>query len=113
MPVNSEIDEKLGRCWKLYTRCENSFNKLLQNLETSNYQDATQRLLDEFGRFRVWAGNAGAHLTGRVSLDYRLQEASHIHAELTELLEELNKDLGEGGFKIVPSLLTQERLELI
>ena len=98
MPVNSEIDEKLGRCWKIYTHCENSFNKLLQNLETSNYQDATQRLLDEFGRFRVWAGNAGAHRTGRVSLDYRLQEASHIHAQLTELLEELNKDLGEGGF---------------
>ena len=51
-----------------YTRCEISFYNLLQVLETSDDQAVTQRLLDEFGRFRVWAGNAGAHRTGRVSL---------------------------------------------
>ena len=83
-----------------YAHCENSFYELLQNLETPNdeAQAVAQRLLDEFGRFRVWAGNAGAHRAGRVSLDYRLREASHIHAELTELLGELNKDLAEGRF---------------
>ena len=81
-----------------YAQCENSFYILLQNLKTSNDQAVVQRLVDEFGRFRVWAGNAGAHRTGRVSLDYRLREASHIHAELIELLEDLNKDLEEGGF---------------
>ena len=83
-----------------YVRCESSFDKLLQNLATSDDQVVTQRLLDEFGRFRVWAGTAGAHQIGRVSLDYlyRLREASHIHEELTELLGELNKDLEEGGF---------------
>ena len=81
-----------------YTRCKYCFDKLLQNLKTSNDQAITQRILDEFGRFRVWAGNAGAHRTGKVSLDHRLREASHIHAELTELLGELNKDLEEGGF---------------
>lgn len=82
----------------MYARCESSFNKILQNVEALNDQATAQRLLDECGRFRVWAGNVGAHETGRDSLDYRLREASHIHLELTELLEELNKDLEEGLF---------------
>ena len=81
-----------------YVQCESSFDKLLQNLAVTSDQVVTQRLIDEFGRFRVWAGTAGAHQTGRVSLDYRLREASHIHAELTELLGELNKGLEEGRF---------------
>ena len=81
-----------------YARCESSFDRLSQYLTTSIDQTITQRLLDEFGRFRVWAGTAGVHQTGRVSLDYHLRGASHIHAELTELLGDLNKDLEEGGF---------------
>ena len=81
-----------------YSGCKDSFNKLLQHLETSNDQAIAQRLSDQFGRFKVWAGNTGAHRTGRVSLDNRLREASHIRTPLTELLEELNKDLEEGEF---------------
>ena len=80
-----------------YAHCENAFYELLQSLETSNDQAVAQRVLDEFGRFRVWAGNAGAHRTGKVSLDYRLREATHIYEELTELLGELSRDLEEGG----------------
>ena len=83
-----------------YVRCEGSFYKLLQGLEALNDQLVTQRILDELGRFRVWAGNAGAHRAGRVSLDHRLREASHIRSELTELLGELIKDLEEGGFPL-------------
>lgn len=81
-----------------YESCRNSFYKLLKNLETSNYQAFDQRLLNEFGRFRVWAGNTGAHRTGRVSLDHRLRDASHIYGELSKLLGELEKDLDEGVF---------------
>ena len=81
-----------------YDLCQNSFSKLIKNIETSNNPAVAQRLSEGFGKFRVWAGNAGAHRTGRVSLDYRLREASHIYEELTMLLEELNKDLEEGGF---------------
>ena len=78
-----------------YERCKNSFNLLLEDL---NDQTIAERLLNEFGRFRVWAGNSGAHRTGRVSLDHRLREAPHLHEELTKLLRELNGDLEEGGF---------------
>ena len=83
-----------------YEHCRNSFNRLLQDLEASNDQATTRTLLeDEFGRFNIWAGNAGAHRIGKVSLDYRLREAPHIHAELTELLGELSNDLEEGAFQ--------------
>lgn len=81
-----------------YTHCRNSFHRLLQNPEISNNQAVNQTLLDEFGRFKAWAGNTGAHRTGKVSLDYRLREAPHIHAELVDLLRELNQDLEEGEF---------------
>ena len=81
-----------------YAYCERSFYKLLQALQGLKDQTFSQRLLDEFGRFRVWAGDVGADKIGRVSLDYHLREASHIHAELIGHLEELNKDLEEGGF---------------
>ena len=62
----------------------------------------------------MWAGNAGAHRTGRVSLDYRLREASHVYKELTNLLGELTKKLEDGEFKVSRSRLlpisVQERL---
>ena len=80
-----------------YAHCKNSFSQLLANVEKLSDQTVFQRLLNEFGRFRVWAGNAGAHRTGRVSLDHRLREASHIYDELTKLLGELKKNLEEGG----------------
>ena len=80
-----------------YARCIQLFNQLHLLLESSKCEQVLlQNLLDELGRFRVWASNAGAHRTGRVSLDHRLREASHIHAHVTELLGELNKDLREG-----------------
>ena len=93
-----------------YAHCKSSFYKLIQNLETLGDQGVTQKLSDEFGRFKVWAGNAGAHRTGRVSLDYRLREAPHIHAELTELLGELQKDLEEGSFSIPSSSILEPEL---
>lgn len=38
----------------------------------------------------------GAHRTGRVSLDYKLREASHVHAKVIDLLTDLNRSLQEG-----------------
>ena len=78
-----------------YEHCENSFNLLL---EIINDQAIAERVLNEFGRFRVWAENSGVNRTGRVSLDHRLREASHLQEELTKLLGELNRDLEDGVF---------------
>ncbi|KAI4215965.1 MAG: hypothetical protein LQ351_001461 [Letrouitia transgressa] len=35
-------------------------------------------VIDQYGRFNVWAGNIGAQQRGSASLDYRLQDASHV-----------------------------------
>ena len=98
---NSGFREKVSIASQ-YDHCKNSFYKLLENTETSNDKTIAQRLLNEFGRFKVWAGNVGAHRTGRVSLDYRLREASHIHNELTHLLGQLSKTLDKGEFVFFP-----------
>src|SRR4051794_39618294 len=52
-------------------------------------------LQDEYGRLRVWAGNIGAHQSGRASLDYRLRDASHIKDQIIRLLDDLQLSLRE------------------
>ncbi|RPB29195.1 hypothetical protein L211DRAFT_882026, partial [Terfezia boudieri ATCC MYA-4762] len=78
-----------------YTQCIGSFNHLLHLIESSSpsQNGFSPNVTEELGRFRVWAGNTGAHRTGRVSLDYRLREASHIHAQVIKLLTDLFTDL--------------------
>lgn len=62
-------------------------------------------VLDEYGRFNVWAGNIGAHQRGRVSLDHRLREASHIKDQVISLLQYLNEVLKDGKCCICFSFL--------
>lgn len=98
-----------------YGVCIRSFERLC-NLVTLDDEFPTQisllALQDELGRFRVWAGNVGAHREGRISLDHRLREASQIHKQVTELLSDLGRALQEGKAYIVespwfPALLTE------
>lgn len=51
---------------------------------------------DELGRFRVWAGNSGAHRTGKISLDHKLRYASHVHDKVTEYLRQIARALNSG-----------------
>ncbi len=51
---------------------------------------------DHLARFKIWAGNIGAHRKGRSSLDYRLREASHIRAQVVRLLGDLLEALQDG-----------------
>jgi hypothetical protein len=84
----------------LYNACIQSFTHLGRSLQSADYMLADQlslpTLLDELGRFKAWAGNFGAHRSGRVSLDHRLREASHVREKVIELLEDLNRALEEG-----------------
>ncbi|KAK4442334.1 hypothetical protein QBC34DRAFT_455118 [Podospora aff. communis PSN243] len=52
---------------------------------------------DQFARFKIWAGNIGAHRTGRSSLDYRLRDASHLRGQTIRLLENLTKLIEEAS----------------
>ncbi|KAK3303045.1 uncharacterized protein B0T15DRAFT_538931 [Chaetomium strumarium] len=47
------------------------------------------QMMDERSRFKVWAGNIGAHRTGMSSLDYRLRDASHIKSQVLDLVRDL------------------------
>lgn len=84
-----------------YSVCIQSFSRLCSLLQVPSCEFSEQisllALQDELGRLRVWAGNAGAHRTGRISLDHRLREASHIHGKVIELLQDLDGALKEGG----------------
>jgi len=81
-----------------YTRCISSFTHLYHLVEASSppRSNLLPNVAEDLGRFRVWAGNIGAHRTGRVSLDYRLREASQMHAQVTKLLTDLSTDLEKG-----------------
>jgi hypothetical protein len=69
-----------------------------QGKQIDNHAALLPRISDEFGRFKVWSSNIGAHRSGRSSLDYRLRDASHIQKRVLELLEDLNRSLEEGEF---------------
>lgn len=53
------------------------------------------RIDDEFGRFKIWCGNVGAHRNGKGSLDYKLREASNIRGQVIKLLKSMNLSLKE------------------
>jgi len=83
-----------------YHSCIGTFEKVttgVDNLtpDSNHVALALQLIQDQLGRFRVWAGNMGAHhpARSRMSLDYKLAEASHIHNKVVKLLEELNTSL--------------------
>ncbi|KAE9975337.1 hypothetical protein EG328_003237 [Venturia inaequalis] len=58
-------------------------------------QVISPHIIDEFGRFKMWSGNIGAHHSGHSSLDYHLRDASHIQRRVLELLEDLGQSLEE------------------
>lgn len=74
--------------------CLRSFDDFHSHVRSPQSQDSGQvelsEVTDELGRFRIWAGNIGAHRKGRSSLDYRLRDASHIKKKVQTLLEDLN-----------------------
>ncbi|KAI1347834.1 hypothetical protein F5Y01DRAFT_232983 [Xylaria sp. FL0043] len=49
----------------------------------------SQKVRDEYTRFKVWSGNIGAHHDGMSSLDYRLRDSSHIRDHVVRLLQDL------------------------
>lgn len=81
----------------LYNVCIRSFYQLCDCLEDSDGEFCDQisipALQEELGRFRVWAGNVGAHRSGRVSLDHKLRESFQIHSKVSELLGDLDESL--------------------
>ncbi|KAI0541363.1 hypothetical protein GGR58DRAFT_17324 [Xylaria digitata] len=64
-----------------------------------------QTISDQLSKFKLWAGNIGAHRTGRSSLDYRLRDSSHLQIQVMRLLDDLITSLNE-----VHSILSGETI---
>jgi hypothetical protein len=62
-------------------------------------------LLDDCGRLRVWSEDVGANRTDRVSLDYRLREATKVKQLVVDLLSTLIEALRNGQTGILSSVL--------
>ncbi|KAH8647271.1 hypothetical protein BX600DRAFT_532763 [Xylariales sp. PMI_506] len=54
---------------------------------------ASQKIKDEYPRFKVWCGNIGAHHKGRRYLDHRLRDASHLASQVKSLLVDMKDSL--------------------
>lgn len=82
----------------VYEVCLRSFRTLCTAVEkdASGPNPQSVQLYDDLGRFRVWAANIGAHRHGKSSLDYRLQEASHLKVKIKDFLRELDETLRKG-----------------
>ena len=88
-----------------YERCIYTFSQLYERLESTDHDhDVLSSVEEEIGRFRVWAAQTGAHRSGRVSLDYRLREAPHVHSQVSELIGEIQEDLENGTLLRFPGI---------
>lgn len=65
--------------------------------DTSLRASLLSKIDDELARFKVWAGNSGAHRTGRASLEHRLRDASHIRQQILRLLSDFKDTLEDAG----------------
>ena len=77
----------------LYTKCEGLFDILAkavsQQLLRASLTNA--KVQDEFDRFKIWGGNLGARhsASAKISLDWRLRNATELRKEIIQLLEEI------------------------
>jgi len=86
----------------LHHNCQLSFERLSNLLGDNGISEGFR---NDRGRYRVWAGNAGAHRIGRVSLDHRLREAPNMKHMVIELLADLNQALNDGTSHASASLV--------
>lgn len=93
---NAHPDQGLGPIARLVHATLRDFRALINAIksgqnDTDDLFDAQQflpSLENELTRFKMWAGNLGAHQAGRASLDYRLREASHLQEQVVYLLRD-------------------------
>jgi hypothetical protein len=88
----SSIADQVELCLEAFE----SLTALLSREDTSTDGITKANFADGYDRFKVWAGNIGAHRRGQSSLDYRLRDASHIQQKVLSFLSELQSSLAEG-----------------
>jgi len=81
-----------------HLNCLDIFEKVIKSIGTGTGESPNQlpqeEVLEEFDRYKLWAGNTGAANTGAanwtISLDFRLQEAEFLKNQVIRLLQLLS-----------------------
>ncbi|KAF5978650.1 transcription factor Cys6 [Fusarium coicis] len=93
MPIAHNVRNVL----KLFRTVVTSFNQEVDSLdgqaESDGLHELPLALENENVRFKMWAGNLGAHQSGPASLDHRLREAPHIQEQILYLLRDILESL--------------------
>ena len=92
-PNTGTMSKDIADSWSV---CDKDFKQLCEALEgkdDSDLQSLRTAVLDERGRFNVWAGNIGAAQSGSSSLDYRVRDTGSIRDTVINSLECLSKTL--------------------
>lgn len=66
-----------------------NISSLLKASISTSHKEAGKDIEKERSRFRIWAGNIGAHQTGGRSLQYRLRDASRLQEQVATLINDL------------------------
>jgi hypothetical protein len=84
----------------LSLECQSNFEILTKSIDTDESTSQTHlssmAIVEELGRFRIWASNIGASNVGKASLDYRLRDAEYLFHNVKSLLENLSANLIKG-----------------
>ncbi|KAK8169920.1 hypothetical protein IWX90DRAFT_192809 [Phyllosticta citrichinensis] len=96
-------------------KCLDSFHELGRIVLSPSRNEAKNlsafEVSDAADRFRIWAGNIGAHRKDRGSLDYRLRDASHIKDSVLDLLDALLNKMEKASAILRGERLPMEELE--
>ncbi|KAG8527158.1 uncharacterized protein KY384_008588 [Bacidia gigantensis] len=97
-------------------KCVRAFKDIISLSQTSDgsfIEEVDISLLEDYyGRFRVWAGNIGAHQTGKSSLEYRLRDDSEVREQVIKILQSLLSTLNTARETIL-SPEPEERVEQV
>ncbi|KAG9502167.1 hypothetical protein J7337_004992 [Fusarium musae] len=93
MPIAHNVRNVLNSFQTVATSLNQEIDSLDEKAEFDGLRELPLALENENVRFKMWAGNLGAHQSGPASLDHRLREAPHIQEQVLYLLRDILESL--------------------
>ncbi|RBA09690.1 hypothetical protein FPRO05_05626 [Fusarium proliferatum] len=93
MPIAHNVRNVLRSFRAVATSFSHEIDSLDDKIESKGLSELLIALENENTRFKMWAGNLGAHQSGPASLDHRLREAPHIQDQVIYLLRDISESL--------------------
>ncbi|KAF5576616.1 transcription factor Cys6 [Fusarium pseudoanthophilum] len=95
MPIAHNVRNVLNSFRTVATSLNQEIDSLDEKVEFAGLRELPLALENENVRFKMWAGNLGAHQSGPTSLDHRLREAPHIQEQVLYLLRDILESLDD------------------